>query len=144
MQNNSELSKLIHELKVTLYRVAVAVADGTPVNPEDIVVLRGNTEQVISIAETKPAPAMFDISTVQPGSETIERNQAKVGDGDPCVVCGKKVNPNTSKWVHLSERGNAYPAGITTKEAEHFPEGSMYLFPIGPECAKKIPKGYLQ
>ncbi|UDL16677.1 hypothetical protein SEA_ATUIN_284 [Arthrobacter phage Atuin] len=87
---------------------------------------------------------MFNLESVQPDAETIAKNQSKVGDADPCVVCGKKVNALKSKWVHLSCYGNLYPAEITTEDAANFPEGTMFFFPVGPECAKKIPAEYIQ
>lgn len=86
---------------------------------------------------------LFDLSSVQPSAETIEKNQSRVGHADPCVVCGKKVNSLTAKWVHVSCSGNLYPVEVSTEEANNLPEGTMFFFPIGPECAKKIPAGYL-
>jgi hypothetical protein len=87
---------------------------------------------------------LFDLSSVQPSAETIEKNQSRVGDSDPCVVCGRKVDALKAKWVHMSCFGNLYPSEVGTEEAEGMEEGTMFYFPVGPECAKKMPKEYLQ
>lgn len=139
---NVKLRSSAKEIKSALDRVVAAVESGQPISDEDLVVLRGGAEQFIEIASSPVG--MFSPESIMPTQETLERNQSKVGDGEPCAICGKRINPETSKWVHMSEWGNIYPASITTEEAEHFPEGTMYLFPVGPECAKKIPKTHLQ
>lgn len=138
---NTELDRLVCELKVTLDRVAAAVATEQAPDPEDFVVLRGSTEQVIEIAG---APIMFDVSAIQPSEAVRERNGAKVGDGDPCVVCCRRVNWETARQLHMSGDWKAYPKTVSVEDAETMPGGSMYFFPVGPECAKKIPKAYLQ
>lgn len=89
-------------------------------------------------------PEMFDIEPIQPSQAVMERNEARVGDGEPCVVCRKAVNTKTAKWVHMSEAWKIYPASVSVEDAADLPQGTMYTFPVGPECAKKIPKEYLQ
>jgi hypothetical protein len=138
---NPELAALIGELKNTLDRVADGVAKGQLPDAEDFVTLRGSTEQVIEIASR---PAMFDLAKIQPSEAVRDRNEARVsGDDEPCTVCRKPVNHATAKHVHMSERGNLYPNTIDTDTAASMPEGTMFFFPVGPECAKKIPKAYL-
>jgi hypothetical protein len=90
------------------------------------------------------AVKFFDLASVQPAQAVIEANQARLrGDQEPCAVCGRAVRNVFALQIHLSERGNVYPISIDTDEARHLPEGTMYFYPVGPDCAKKIPAGYL-
>ena len=134
------LEKLIYELKVTADRLAANHAIGREQEPEDFVVLRGNTEAILSLVSSPP---MFDLSAIQPASETIQKNQERLsGDQLPCAVCGRPVKTAAPIYIHMSERGNVYLASVSCEAAEELPEGSMYLHPVGPECARKIPPRY--
>ena len=55
-------------------------------------------------------------------------------DGPQCLFCGKALNPRTMKSVGL-DAGNGFilPAD----------QPSESCFEIGPECAKKLPLGYV-
>lgn len=137
-----EMDKLVAELKATLDRVAAAHAQGRDQDGEDFVVLRGSVESVIEMAGR--AVVMFDLSSIQPSGDVISRNQSRVrGDQEPCVVCGKPVRDVEKYQVHMSNQGDLYPLSIDTDAANGLPEGTMYYFPVGPDCAKKVPDNYL-
>lgn len=87
---------------------------------------------------------LFDLSSIQPDQKVLEANQDRVrGDAEPCAVCGKAVRDVFKFQVHLSERGYVYPTSIDVAVAATMPEGTMYYSAVGPDCAKKIPAGYL-
>lgn len=87
---------------------------------------------------------LFDLASIQPAQSVIQANQSRVrGDQEPCAVCGKPVRDLVKFQVHLSNQGNVYPTSIDVDVANNLPEGTMYFFPVGPDCAKKIPSGYL-
>lgn len=61
-------------------------------------------------------------------------NIDKYGDhSNTCFICGKRTSKN--KWVHYTTRGNL------TNNPNH--EHSQGYFPIGSECAKKLPKSFI-
>lgn len=60
------------------------------------------------------------------------------GVGDtPCVCCGKATRGE--RWVHLAGYGGQF---VTEDEPVDETE-DLGWFPIGPECAKKLPAGYV-
>lgn len=89
---------------------------------------------------------LFNLETIQPTDAVRERNARRAGTGHDyrCMVCSLPVNTESPKtvWVHMSGHGNLYPSSVSCEEAESLPEGSMYMQPVGPECAKKIPVEY--
>lgn len=85
--------------------------------------------------------------TIQGQSETFtipespekEANENRLEAGeDGCVCCGRKVNPNTAKWVHMSTAWKAVPRGTELPA-----EDCQGWFPVGPSCAKNIPAQFL-
>lgn len=74
---------------------------------------------------------MIEISTVQrPDAE-----KKATGD-EPCFLCGKATDG--SRFVHLVTSGHLVP--IAEDVADNEDQG---WFPVGPECAKKLPAGYV-
>lgn len=142
MSDPMEIHKLVAETKATLDRVAADAAHGRATNPEDAVVLRGNVESILDAAVA--ALPLFDLSSIQPATEVVQANQSRVrGDQEPCVVCGKPVRNLEKYQVHMSEQGNLYPTSVDVDVARRLPQGTMYFFPVGPDCAKKVPVAYL-
>lgn len=63
-----------------------------------------------------------------------ERNLDRLGEHpDTCLSCGKRTK--ATLWVHLLTTGEI------TDQAEH--PDSQGSFPIGPDCAKKIPSNFI-
>lgn len=69
------------------------------------------------------------------------RSQASprvTSDGHECLVCGRAIRGAADVWVHL----------LTTLELASVDEPidesreSQGWFPIGPECARRIPEDY--
>lgn len=70
-------------------------------------------------------------------STQYDRNVERLGEwADTCFICGKRTA--TNKAVHYTTDGMLSSA----KTAEEI-ENSQGLFPIGNECAKKLPKQFI-
>lgn len=143
MENDRmQVHRLVAELKATLDRVAADSAHGKPTYPEDALFLCDGVNSLL-VAAVASLP-LFDLATIQPETEVLLANQSRVtGDNEPCAVCGKAVRDVFKYQVHMSNSGRLYPTSVTVEVAEKLPEGSMYFFPVGPDCAKKVPVGYL-
>lgn len=62
------------------------------------------------------------------------------GSTEHCAVCGRKVNPATCWWVETAYGADA----IAQAYRPHLDHGTYSgAFPVGPECAKRFPAGYL-
>lgn len=89
---------------------------------------------------------MFDFDSIRPSEAVQDRNlnRATKGEGYRCMSCCLPIDENSPKtvWVHMSGHGKLYPNTVSCEDAEKMPEGSMYMHPVGPECAKKIPANY--
>ena len=57
--------------------------------------------------------------------------------GDPCFLCGRAVNHETSKNIHLLCDGRIVDSN------DDFGSNDQGFFPVGPECSRKIPKNFL-
>ena len=69
-------------------------------------------------------------------SKSREANIDRLGDhSDSCIVCGKRTKSDI--WVHMNTDWRAVPNDCGEID------DSQGCFPIGPDCAKKIPKNYL-
>jgi hypothetical protein len=54
-----------------------------------------------------------------------------------CVLCGKVVRRSAAQWaVADAAIGSFLPV-------DDVPEQNGGCFPVGPDCARKLPKGYL-
>lgn len=65
------------------------------------------------------------------------RSTRPTGDKQPCVVCNRPVrDPRAAVNVEMVEGGGtiARPGTADTSDP-----GYMGLFPVGPECARRIP-----
>ena len=67
-------------------------------------------------------------------SPTFKEN---CGSHEPCILCGRAVNNETAKMVHLLVDGRIVDSG------DDFGNIDQGLFPVGPECSKKLPKNFL-
>jgi len=71
------------------------------------------------------------------------RKSSKSHDWNECICCGRALNPSAKLfWVHWSFSGNLYPVNISDEVAYAHPEGDQGWFPVGADCAKKIPAEY--
>lgn len=77
---------------------------------------------------------MFDLFALH-----VERKDEPVGNSLPCGLCGRHVeNP---KWAIHIHGGGQY--AVTEEEAATMPSNEdLGCYPIGTECAKKIPRKY--
>ena len=66
-----------------------------------------------------------------------DKNVQKKGKDNPCIICGRYVDPDTTQMVHLS-----YHGGLMANDNDSHPD-SQGFFSIGAGCAKKIPAAYL-
>lgn len=81
-----------------------------------------------------------------------------VGDLDPdyrrnpktqhfCCLCQKDIKsaPSDTGYARYVDNGNAI---LSVQDISRFSSlqdfGEMHSFPIGPECAKKLPRGFVQ
>ena len=60
-----------------------------------------------------------------------------IGD-DPCLLCGKRVFVEKSKYVHLLCDGR-----LVDSKDDFESSNDQGFFPVGPECSKKLPKNFL-
>lgn len=59
---------------------------------------------------------------------------------EPCFICGRPVNPRTGWQVHLRNDGTLFP---TRNDLGHWQRpDSQGAFPLGSECAKRVPLAY--
>jgi hypothetical protein len=69
--------------------------------------------------------------------ETEERTESKHGkSANPCFLCGRQVTG--SLLVHYTTKGKLTDEWDETKVPD-----SQGCFPVGPECAKTLPKGFV-
>ena len=61
---------------------------------------------------------------------------------DECYLCGRSVVSSRCDWIHLSN-GNELIHPSEVKALGRDPDDSMGCFPVGSNCARKVPKGYL-
>lgn len=66
--------------------------------------------------------------------------EGTAGSVDHCAVCGKKVSPDPAKVWHVA---TVYGADPVAWDAEADPNADSGAFPVGSECAKRFPKGFL-
>lgn len=84
------------------------------------------------------------VVVVQSGYALEDREQFRaeypsyVEPARPCFLCGRAVKGEKGKAIHLSVRGEIVPIDV-----ELDPSEDQGWFDIGPECAKKLPKGYV-
>jgi hypothetical protein len=76
----------------------------------------------------------LDLNSIQ-----VDQWKGKVGNHTPCLVCGRPIKDESkSKWVHLLTSGQL----INTQDDSKV-SNSQGFFPVGSECAKKIPTEFL-
>lgn len=87
--------------------------------------------------------AMMSIPSVPDGQERRNRLRPNPKGLDRCIVC--ELPTESPKTVHLGEggsmllaRGERSPNGQNEDD-----EGGQGYFPVGQECAKRIPSEYL-
>lgn len=63
-------------------------------------------------------------------------------DNDCCFMCGKEVNPETCKMVHLIDGGSNI---LHPEDEDKYEEdsGDLYFHYVGSECLKKIGKEWV-
>lgn len=77
------------------------------------------------------APKIIEVSLYDLQDANTKANWGDYNDNQ-CCLCGKKVGKNP-KMVHYLTNGN-----ITSSQDDNV-ENSQGCFPIGSECAKKLP-----
>jgi hypothetical protein len=79
--------------------------------------------------------AISEINLYSVRSSRYDDNVERLGDhSDTCFLCGKRTSEDL--FVHYTS------CGELTNDNSH-PE-SQGCFPIGPECAKKLPKDFVK
>lgn len=78
-------------------------------------------------------------------SPVRDRNINKYGDnGDNCECCMKPIkNTKVEYFFHACTDWEAMPNDATEEQIEEAGLESQGCFPVGSECAKKFPKGYI-
>jgi hypothetical protein len=61
----------------------------------------------------------------------------KGGSKEPCFLCGRPVDHDKAKFIHLLTDGTIVDSD------DNFGDRDQGSFPIGPECQKKLPKNFL-
>lgn len=97
-------------------------------------------------AENSSEFGTFKLDSIRPSADRMESN-TKVrprgwdSDWDECLVCHRPVNADKEGtiWVHMSTYNYLYLTALPEAETE---ENSQGWFPVGPECARKIPADY--
>jgi hypothetical protein len=108
-----------------------------------------DAEQIILIAEFATGPTSITTEADLPWDRTERRPSAvfsaKYQDSDaenPCVCCGRKTGKNPLGAIIVG--GGAFMCRPEDANAfEKYDGGWMGWFPVGSECAKKFPAGYL-
>lgn len=73
-------------------------------------------------------------------SAAYDANVERLGDhSDTCFICGRRTAEKL--MVHYTTAGEL--TNTTTEDLSPWDRESQGCFPIGPECAKKLPKGYV-
>lgn len=75
-----------------------------------------------------------------PESNKRDANLSRYGDhSDSCIVCGKRTNEKF--FIHASTDWVA--VNILDDDLTHYGSESQGCFPIGSDCAKKLPKEFI-
>ena len=70
----------------------------------------------------------------------VKSESARIGrDNDGCYLCGRRLGKHP-KMIHHDVYGNLIKDGVDELED---PSKDQGCFPVGSECAKKIPNEYL-
>ena len=77
-----------------------------------------------------PIQTMIRLSDIQPPMRGRDH------DDTPCIACGKATDG--SRTVHLTTDGFLVRADATVD-----PDRDQGWFDIGPECARKLPSGFV-
>lgn len=76
----------------------------------------------------------IDVETIR--SKSYERNMAKP-TAEPCALCGREVKvTDSTRFVQISNGDELIP------DHEGEPADSLGSYPVGADCAKRIPAGY--
>lgn len=89
------------------------------------------------MAETTTPTDTFDLDSVRPSVEQMDRNRDRTNWSqcdDECLVCAKGMKRDRQpEHVHLLVSGHL------TSDRDYEGEESQGWFPVGSECARKIP-----
>jgi hypothetical protein len=82
----------------------------------------------------------------QPFGPKYQERTANGSHGDECVVCGRrtsgrKTSPNL---IRVVDGGGRFARLDELQGIDVDAAGDMYIFPIGSECKKALPAGYVQ
>lgn len=77
---------------------------------------------------------MLDVDT---RTRNEQRAAARKPHADVCLRCGKGVREGTP-MVRMHVDGYLVPADAVLDEAD-----DQGWFPVGPDCARRLPKGYI-
>lgn len=81
--------------------------------------------------------ALLPLARFQASDSTRDRNEQRIkDDSEPCVLCGRGTSG--AHWIHMSTDCDLVAIDATLPENE-----DQGWFTIGPECAKKIPAGFV-
>lgn len=91
-----------------------------------------------ALLERMKAPKFIDLESVR--SDQYQANIDREGEWpETCLLCGHRLKPNTTLWLHLKTDGNLVPMNIA-KLPESEDQG---FFPVGADCAKKVHENFV-
>lgn len=77
-----------------------------------------------------------------PMTNSRQKNLDTFGDlQSSCICCGKPTNQKL--WINTVEGPDAVFSHITEEDMAAHDKYTQGCFPVGPDCAKKFPKGYV-
>ncbi len=83
---------------------------------------------------TETAPALIPV----PFTRGHLRNEDKAKTSHTCLICGRDVDPARGLHVEMTTSLMLIPAGHPASDTEE----SQGCFPVGPDCAAKLPAAY--
>lgn len=83
-----------------------------------------------STTNSRPVPALFTDGKFRTDPDLA-------GSCEHCCVCGRRVT-GTQSWVRTAYGADPVPVDAVVEES-----GDSGSFPVGPECGKRFPAGYL-
>lgn len=84
----------------------------------------------------------LDLIPIPEADSKAPKRQNADGFHHQCLICGRKMSDKAidrGVWVEMSVRLKLIPVG---HPLSNDPAESQGCFPVGSECAKKVPAGY--
>lgn len=108
-------------------------ADRAPVEKKDKQIERAKQDiHALEIKQKRP------IDAGRYESAALDKNTKAVGAGDPCALCGRAVKEEGRHQIHKNVFNKIVHVDAKIKDSE-----DLGWHSVGPECAKKLPAGYV-